>query len=313
MIDARRLTRYFHRHAVVRDLSFSVQRGEVLGLLGPNGAGKSTTMRMLTGFLPPSSGSAMVAGIELDGDTVELRRRIGYLPENAPSYHELDVASHLRFIGRMHAMPPGKLSERMAEMADMCGVQHVMHRPIGELSKGFRQRVGLAACMLHDPECLIMDEPASGLDPNQMIEMRTLIRRLAENKAILISSHMLSEVEAGCDRVLIMDKGSQVAMGTVQELASQFRGAQTIYVSIKDGDHRAVLSKLSEIIPQVSINVEEGKGVANYTIRVQEADEKLDEAVFRAVVDSGAVMTDMRHERESLESVFKRLTSGGEE
>jgi len=309
MIEATGLTRYFHGHAVVRDLSFSVRRGEVLGLLGPNGAGKSTTMRMLTGFLPPSSGSARVAGIDLDGDTIELRRRIGYLPENAPSYHELDVVTYLRFIGRMHAMPPELLTGRMSEMASLCGLKPVMHRPIGELSKGFKQRVGLAACMLHDPDCLIMDEPASGLDPNQIVEMRTLIRRLAENKAVLLSSHILSEVEASCDRVLIMDDGRQIAAGTVNELVSRYKGSQSIHVSIK-GDHAAVLAKLGEILPEAEIKVDAGEAGASFVIKTEEGGSALDEAVFRAVVTAGAVMIDLSHERQSLEAVFKRLTSG---
>jgi ABC-2 type transport system ATP-binding protein len=312
MIEARGLTRYFYGHAVVRDLTFSVQRGEVLGLLGPNGAGKSTTMRMLTGFLPPSSGTAMVAGIDLGGDTIELRRRIGYLPENAPSYHELDVATYLRFIGRMHAIPPELLTGRMSEMASLCGLKPVMHRLIGELSKGFKQRVGLAACMLHDPDCLIMDEPTSGLDPNQIVEMRTLIRCLARNKAVLLSSHILSEVEASCDRVLIMDGGRQIAAGTVDELASRYKGAQSIHVSIKGGNPEVVMARLGEILPEAEVDVEAIEGETSFIIRLEEGGAGLDEAVFQAVVEAGAVMTDLRRERESLESVFKRLTRGGQ-
>ncbi|MDX8410868.1 MAG: ABC transporter ATP-binding protein [Mariprofundaceae bacterium] len=311
MIEARGLTRYFHGHAVVWDMSFSVQRGEVLGLLGPNGAGKSTTMRMLTGFLPPSSGAAVVAGVSLDGDTIELRRRIGYLPENAPSYHELDVATHLRFIGRMHDMSAGAIARRTEEMVELCGLEQVLHRPIGELSKGFKQRVGLAACMLHDPDCLIMDEPASGLDPNQIIEMRALIRRLAEDKAVLLSSHILSEVEASCDRVLIMDDGRQLATGTVEELALQLEDVRIVRVSIRGGDQRAVMARLRERWPEAEIGMEVGEGEARFVIRLGKGGAGLDEAVFQAVVEAGAVMTDLRHERESLEDVFKRLTGGG--
>ena len=186
MIQAEKLSRKYGENYAVQDLSFHVHRGEVMGLLGPNGAGKSTTMKMLTCFLPPSSGEAKIDGIPLAQD-LEVRRRVGYLPEQAPLYVDLDVCSHLSFMGRMHAIPEATLQDKINEMSAVCGLEGKLHRRIDELSKGYRQRVGLAASMLHNPECLILDEPTTGLDPNQIVEIRHLIRRLGEQKTVLLS------------------------------------------------------------------------------------------------------------------------------
>ncbi|RMH62342.1 MAG: ATP-binding cassette domain-containing protein [Zetaproteobacteria bacterium] len=303
MIQAERLTRLFGRTPAVRELSFHVHRGEVMGLLGPNGAGKSTTMKMLTCFLPPSSGQARVNGHSLD-DSLAVRRSIGYLPENAPMYIDLDVQTHLRFVGRMQGLPQGTLADRIAEMARVCGLEQVLRRRIDELSKGYRQRVGLAASMLHDPACLILDEPTTGLDPNQISEIRQLIRRLGESKTVLLSSHVLAEVEAVCDRVMIIDRGQLRAIGTAEELARQAGDGQTLYVRFLD-DGRSVL----EMLATDGVEAEATGEVNGWWLHCPDADMPLAERTFRAAVAKDVVIVEMHARKTSLEDVFHRLTA----
>lgn len=304
MIEATLLSRMYGDHVAVRDLTFTVEKGEVMGLLGPNGAGKSTTMKMLTCYLPPSSGSAEVCGFPLD-DSIEVRRRIGYLPEHAPSYSDLDVHSHLAFMGRMYAIPPATLEDRIAEMGQLCSIEQVLHRRIDELSKGYRQRVGLAASMLHDPECLILDEPTTGLDPNQIVEIRQLIRRLGEQKTVLLSSHVLSEVEAACDRMMIIDNGEMRAMGSAEELAAEARSGTVLHLLFKEGG-AAVIEKLQQQLPELDV---EGDGPA-YTLCHPGSEMPLAELAFRSAVECSAVMIEMRPDTTTLEDVFRRITGG---
>lgn len=276
-----------------------------MGLLGPNGAGKSTTLKMLTGFLPPSSGAATVAEISLD-DTLGIRRKIGYLPENAPSYAELDVRSHLHFVGRMHGMPAGKLRERVASVADLCGLDTVLGRRVDELSKGFRQRVGLAASMLHDPECLILDEPTTGLDPNQIVEVRHLIRRIGEQKTVLLSSHVLSEVQAACDRIMIIDKGRLCAIGTPEELAGQALGGSSLRLRLKHGAEQ-VIHLLQVKLPDLVIHPN-SDDTDELILHHADADVPLAESAFQAAVEAGAVILEMTPQGATLEDIFRRMT-----
>jgi len=310
MIRSESLSRYYGQQPAVQELSFHVRRGEVMGLLGPNGAGKSTTMKMLTCYLPPSSGHATVDGLPLDGDATAVRRKIGYLPENAPSYGELDVESHLRFIGRMQGLPDGTLADRIRAFAEVCGLVPVLKRRISELSKGFRQRVGLAAAMLHDPECLILDEPTTGLDPNQIVEIRQLIRRLGERKTVLLSSHVLPEVEAVCDRTMIIDRGRLLAIGTVKELAGSVQGGAVLDVVVK-GNGDEFLDELRRRLP--AVEAEEGEmeaaGGRRIRLRHKEADTPLAETAFHAAVACGGVILEMRRQQATLEDVFRRLTT----
>ncbi len=313
MILAEGLCRYYGDVPAVRDLSFEVRRGEVMGLLGPNGAGKSTTMKMLTCYLPPSSGSASVDGVPLE-DAIEVRRRIGYLPENAPSWRELDVRSHLRFIGRMHGLPRATLDDRIGEMARVCGLAHVLHRRIEELSKGYRQRVGLAASMLHDPPCLILDEPTTGLDPNQIMEMRGLIRELGARKTVLLSSHVLAEIEAVCDRIMIIDAGELKAIGAPGELALAAGGGCAVHVRLR-GDASAFAAALAARAPSVSLReAEASAGEAAFVAQAAEDASNahdLAEAVFRAAVEAGVALIELRPQTMGLEEVFRRITAGG--
>ncbi|RMH51204.1 MAG: ABC transporter ATP-binding protein [Zetaproteobacteria bacterium] len=310
MIQADALSRKYGDRFAVRDLSFSIRRGEVMGLLGPNGAGKSTTMKMLSCYLPPSSGSARVGGVPLD-DAMAVRRQIGYLPENAPAWGDLTARDQLLFIGRMQGLEGGTLRDRVREMAAVCRIEEVLHRRIDELSKGYRQRVGLAGSMLHDPDLLILDEPTTGLDPNQIAEIRQLIRRLAERKTVLLSSHILSEVEAVCDRMMIIDRSELRAIGTAAELAAQAGGGALLHAVAVDVAAEALTAALRQRLPDLRIDCREEEGRLLLELACDDREAPLAATLFRAVADAGGVLLEMRPVRASLEDVFHRLTGEG--
>ncbi len=308
MIKVDNLCRQYGSQFAVENLTFEVNRGEVMGLLGPNGAGKSTTMKMLSCFLPPSSGDASIAGLSL-AQSLEVRRLVGYLPEHAPSYHELDVDTYLQFVGKMHGLSPASRQDKVGEMSRACGLEQVMFRRIEALSKGFRQRVGLAASMLHDPQCLILDEPTTGLDPNQIIEIRHLIRRLGEHKTVLLSSHILPEVEAVCDRIMIIDQGKLQALGTPAELAQQAQGGLLIHIRLR-GHVAAVLKRLNNELAELEVQQQQAMNDEEVYCALYHADDRcgLAEKIFHAAVAEGAVLLEMRQEKISLEDVFRELT-----
>jgi len=218
MIEARNISKFYGAFVAVRDVSFSIPRGQVVAFLGPNGAGKTTIMKILTGFLAPSEGSASIAGLDIRADRIEASRKLGYLPENGPLYTDMTPAELLRFFGEARVLDPKRLESRMAFVSELCALRDVMDRPIGKLSKGFRQRVGLAQALLHDPEVLIMDEPTAGLDPNQIRDFRSNIQSLGATKTILVSTHILQEVDAIADRVLVVHEGQLVYDGTPDSL-----------------------------------------------------------------------------------------------
>jgi len=228
MIEAQNLTKHFGTKTAVDNLSFSVQKGEVLGFLGPNGAGKSTTMRMVTGFLPPTSGDALICGISITDNPTEAKQRIGYLPESAPLYHDMTVVGFLRFCAEIRGLNGPARNEAVERAIETCFLQSVVHQSIDTLSKGYRHRTCLAQALLHDPEVLILDEPTDGLDPNQKYQVRELIRSLGKSKTILFSTHILEEVEAACTRAVIVDRGQIVADGTPAELLRQ-SGTGSLY------------------------------------------------------------------------------------
>jgi ABC-2 type transport system ATP-binding protein len=233
---------------------------------------------------------------------------LGYLPENAPSYSDLDVTNHLRFIGRMHGLPAATLADRITEMSAVCGLDSVLHRRIDELSKGFRQRVGLAASMLHDPICLILDEPTTGLDPNQIIEIRHLIRRLGEEKTVLLSSHVLSEVEAVCDRMMILDGGRLQVIGTREELARQAQGGAVLQLQLR-GDVTAFTNAIKMALPDCEAEeISSHEDVYHLCLRHTDNDAPLAETAFRTAVAHNMVLLEMRTEQTSLEDVFHALT-----
>lgn len=232
MIEVHNLTKRYARHEAVRDITFSVKRGEIVGFLGPNGAGKTTTLRMLTGYLPPTSGSARIAGFDIFRQSIEARRKIGYMPENVPLYEDMRVREYLKFRAQLKGLGGGDTRRRVGDVLETCGLQSVRRKMIKTLSKGYRQRVGLADALVHDPELLILDEPTNGLDPNQIRQIRELIRRLGQSHTVLISTHILHEVEMTCNRVIIIDNGKIKAADAPANLTQQMRAAGRIQVEI---------------------------------------------------------------------------------
>jgi ABC-2 type transport system ATP-binding protein len=232
MIEVHQLTKRYARHTAVRDISFSVERGEIVGFLGPNGAGKTTTLRMLTGYLPPTSGSARIAGFDIFRQSIEARRKIGYMPENVPLYEDMRVREYLKFRAQLKGLDRSATRRRVGAVLETCGLESVRRKMIKTLSKGFRQRVGLADALVHDPELLILDEPTNGLDPNQIRQIRELIRQLADSHTVLISTHILHEVEMTCGRVIIIDNGKIKATDTPANLTQQMRAAGRIQCEI---------------------------------------------------------------------------------
>jgi len=232
MIDVHHLTKRYARHEAVKDISFSVGKGEIVGFLGPNGAGKTTTLRMLTGYLPPTSGSARVAGFDIFRESLQARARIGYMPENVPLYEDMRVREYLKFRAQLKGLSGSDTRRRVGEVLETCGLQSVRRKMIKALSKGYRQRVGLADALVHDPELLILDEPTNGLDPNQIRQIRELIRQLGESHTVLVSTHILHEVEMTCNRVIIIDSGRVKAADTPANLTSRMRAAGRIQVEL---------------------------------------------------------------------------------
>ncbi|MCW8983735.1 MAG: ABC transporter ATP-binding protein [Thermoanaerobaculales bacterium] len=308
MIEVENLGKTYVEEPVVRDLSFFVPEGQVLGFLGPNGAGKTTVMRMLTAFLPPTTGRVVVAGVDLDKDPVGLRRNVGYLPENVPLYPEMRVDEYLRFRADVEEVPRGEVHLRIEEAVERCLIGDVRRQVIGTLSKGYRQRVGLAGALIHQPPVLILDEPTVGLDPNQIIKVRELITELGRDHTVLLSTHILPEVEQVCERVFIIDRGRVVADGTPDALRSKLVGNPSLAVELKgtNGSARTALEALPGV---VAIN---DRGEGRYLLEhVAGSDPR--EAVFQMAVERGWVLLALTPRQASLEDVFVRLTTREDE
>jgi len=304
MIEVEHLTKTYVDEPVVRDLSFFVPEGQVLGFLGPNGAGKTTAMRMITAYLPPTAGRVVVAGEDLDQDPMALRRKVGYLPENVPLYPELRVEEYLRFRADVSEVPRSEQRARIEFVVDRCLLGDVRRQVIGTLSKGYRQRVGLAGALIHDPPVLILDEPTVGLDPNQIIRIRELIAELGRDRTVVLSTHILPEVEQVCERVLIIDRGRIVADGTPEDLRRRMVGAPALEVELKGADGDAA-SRL-DALPGVMSTAERVGG--RYLVEhAPDADPR--EAIFRLAVERGWVLMEMSPRQASLEDVFVRLTT----
>jgi ABC-2 type transport system ATP-binding protein len=311
-IAVRNLVKSYGGREAIRDISFDVKTGEILGFLGPNGAGKTTTMKIITCFMPPTAGTVEVDGLDIAAHSLEVRRKIGYLPEMNPLYHEMNVLEYLEYSARLHGLRGDAAGVRLREMVHVCGLESVRHKDIGELSKGFRQRVGLAQAMVHDPEVLILDEPTSGLDPNQIVEIRTLIRRLGSAKTVILSTHILSEVQATCDRVLIISDGKIVADGSPEQLQRDFRGAETITVELRTGTR----DPMNEVRPKLTVLaratgvalISRGDGTCRFEIHA-DAGVDLRESVFRMAVSEGWVILEMQRRVTTLEEVFHKLTT----
>ena len=305
MIDVQALSKRYPTRLAVDDVTFSVKQGEIVGFLGPNGAGKTTTMRVLTGFLPPTSGSARIAGHDVVAQSTEARAALGYLPESAATYPEMRVTEYLAFRARLEGVPAGKVRARVDEAIERCLLGEVRQRRIDNLSKGYRQRTALAGALVHQPPVLILDEPTIGLDPVQIIRIRETIRQLGRDRAVLLSTHILPEVEAVCDRVLIIDRGRIVAEGTPAELRGKLAGAPVVRVVLKGSvSAREALAALPGVA-SVEVDAREDETAARLTCAAQ-ADPR--EAVFELAVAHGWVLRELAREALSLEDVFVRLT-----
>lgn len=312
MIKVEGLTKRYARNVAVDNISFEVEKGQIVGFLGPNGAGKTTTMRVLTCFLPPTSGKATVAGYDVIDQPLEVKKRIGYLPETPPVYPEMEVAEYLNFVGRLKGISSGDIKRRVDEVSEQCAVGDVRNKLIGKLSKGYRQRVGLAQAIIHNPDVLILDEPTSGLDPNQIIETRKLIHNLAGSHTIILSTHILSEVEHSCERVIIISRGKLVATDSVANLTNRLRGSEAVAVEIESdgavapGEAQGRLEQVagvSRVIPKDSKNGRLSFEVESVQGRSVRAD------IARAVVGAGWNLTELRAVGFSLEDIFLQLTA----
>lgn len=300
------LTKKYGYQKAVDNISFHVKTGEVLGFLGPNGAGKTTTMKILAGLIAPNEGDARIGNFSVKENPEEIKKLIGYLPENNPLYLEMPVIDYLEFSGAIQGLTKNRIRERIREMIRLCGLNAEKHKKIGELSKGYRQRVGLAQAMIHDPQVLILDEPTTGLDPNQIVEIRRLIKELGKEKTVILSTHILPEVEATCDRILIISKGKIVADGTSENLRKQTSGRELIRVRIEDGNRDEVIRQL-QTLDQVGL-VDPIRGIDN-CYEVQSRNEFSNRrAIFQLCVKNNWVLTEMTPIETKLEDLFRDLT-----
>lgn len=322
MIEVQHLSKQYGNVKAVRDVSFQVGTGQVIGLLGPNGAGKTTIMKILTGYHFPSSGTANIDGLSVEDYPEEIKKKIGYLPENAPSYGDLTPLEYLSFVAEARQIPKEKRQNRINEVTDQCSLQEVKNKPIETLSKGYRQRLGLSQAILHDPAILILDEPTTGLDPNQILEIRSLIRELGKSKTVILSTHILQEVEAVCSQVIIIHQGRIAAQGTSAEIGRTLKG--------QDSWHLELRGNLPEVLPQSFVfnhrtfTVQEQTRLDNGSlfIKVAYIDEPtglpadpnaVGETLFDWVVAQGYKLCRMEHQKVSLEDIFVQLTKEGED
>ena len=308
MIEVQHLSKRYGPVTAVDDISFTVERGEILGFLGPNGAGKTTTMRVLTGYMPPSAGKAIVAGYDVFERPIEAKRRTGYLPETPPLYPDMTVRDYLTFVARIKGVPRNTRKARIDEMMRKTRIDDVANRPCGKLSKGYRQRVGLAQALMHNPEVLILDEPTACLDPKQIIETRELIKGLAGDHTIILSTHILPEVSQTCQRVVIINRGKVVAVDTPDNLTSRLRGSETMYLQVdaQGTDAAAVLQRVSGVT-RVAV-ADTKQQIVGYEVD-SEAGRDVRRELAAAVVGRGWGLLEMRPMRMSLEEIFLHVTT----
>ncbi len=299
-----RLSKSYGFQKAVDDISFKVNPGEILGFLGPNGAGKTTTMKMITGYLSIDSGDIAMSGRSIKEH--DMKRNIGYLAEHNPLYEDMPVIDYLQFCAALQHVPPEQVDSRIREMVKLCGLDIEKHKKIGELSKGYRQRVGLAQAMIHDPEVLILDEPTTGLDPNQIVEIRDLIKRLGREKTVILSTHILPEVEATCDRILIINRGKIVADGTADTLRKQAQGQQVLRVKIEAPNYQEVYDKIKDLASVQSVDLLD-KDSLRFEIQ-SVPNLSSNQAIFQLCVGNGWILTEMIPFETKLEDIFRDLT-----
>ena len=309
MIRVRNLTKYYNDFCAVNSINLDINKGEILGLLGPNGAGKTTTLRMLTGFFKPSAGDINVNDFSILTHSLEIKKLIGYLPESAPLYHNMLVFDYLDYIATIRGLDKEKRIKRLKELSDMCGLAKIMHRPVNELSKGLKQRVGIAHAMMTDPEILILDEPTSGLDPNQIADIRSIIKRIGKEKTIIFSTHILSEAEATCDRIVIVNKGEIVADDSTKALKKKARQGSCIRLSLSGADSEKAEELLKEISKDLNIEKTESKesGVVSFEIKTLN-NMDLRKEIYLKIKATDWIITEFFMESKTLEKIFRELT-----
>ncbi|WP_299990582.1 gliding motility-associated ABC transporter ATP-binding subunit GldA [uncultured Pontibacter sp.] len=300
-VEVKNLTKLFGSQRAVDDISFSVSQGQILGFLGPNGAGKSTTMKIATCYLPPSAGTVLVAGYDVLQDPIAVRRHVGYLPEHNPLYLDMYVHEYLQFVASVYGLMGRRSKERVQEMVELCGLTLEQGKKIGALSKGYRQRVGLAQALVHDPQVLILDEPTTGLDPNQIVEIRSLIKRIGQDKTVIFSTHIMQEVTAICDRVIIINRGKLVADSDVASLQAGSRNEKTTLVEF---EQPIPVEALEQVPGVLSVTLAEG---TTYRI-VSRKDTDIRATLFRVAAERNWPLVGLRHEENSLEKIFQQLT-----
>ncbi|WP_455144262.1 ABC transporter ATP-binding protein [Brachyspira pilosicoli] len=309
MISVKNLTKYYDDFQALKGISFEIKSGEIIGILGPNGAGKSTTLRILTSYLSPTSGDAIIDGKSILDKDIEIKKIIGYLPESAPLYNDMCVFDYLVYMADIQELDRNKLSERLNYVVEACSLKDVISKPIGELSKGYKQRVGLAGAIIHDPKILILDEPTNGLDPNQIVEIRELIKELGKEKTVLISTHILSEVEATCSRAIIINKGTIIADNDPKHLSVDNK-ISSIKLSLKTNDSfETIKTKLNSLdnIQDITL-VEEDNNIK--TIIVKTTDKEPIEKVYKFIKNTDWIIYEFVKDKENLETVFHTLTKG---
>ena len=309
MIHIENLTKYYKDFCAVDQISVDIHKGEVLGLLGPNGAGKTTTLRMLTGYFMPTSGTIRVKDYLLDNNLLEIKKLMGYLPESAPLYHNMLVFDYLDYVARIRGLDKDQRAFRIQQLVDLCGLDEIMHRSINELSKGLNQRVGLAHAMMTDPEILILDEPTSGLDPNQIVEIRKIIRHIGEEKTVILSTHILSEVEATCNRVVIINNGKIVADDRVENLKQTAGQKHFIHLELLNANFQEVSHRLNSI--QGILNTKQIDETPEGPLKVRLACESvvdLRETIYQNIKQTSWILIGFHQETKTLENIFRELT-----
>ncbi len=308
MISINKLTKYYGEFCALDSIDFKINKGEILGLLGPNGAGKTTTLRLLTCYLDPTSGTIDVKDFNIADNPLEIKELIGYLPESAPIYPDMITYDYLNFVAEIRGINPDKKAQRIQELVEICGLYEIMHKFINELSKGYKQRVGLAHAMMGDPEILVFDEPTAGLDPNQIVEIRELIKKIGKEKTVVLSSHILSEVEATCDRVVIINRGKIVADGTVDDLKKSGSKGTDVHLAFKDAEFDDIKEALKDVkdVKNISENSVED-GVIYVTVK-SSSDSDLRPEIYKIIKKKNWMLMEFTRKTQSLENIFRELT-----
>jgi len=311
-ISVRNLSKAYGDAKAVDNISFEVHSGEILGFLGPNGAGKTTSMRVITCYLSPTAGTVKVEGRDVHTESLEVRKLVGYLPEQNPLYLDMNVLDYLEYAAQLQGLAPSRIPYRLREMVEVCGLGEMKHKDIGQLSKGYRQRVGLAAALIHDPRVLILDEPTSGLDPNQIVEIRSLIQNIGRQKTVVLSTHILPEVQATCTRVIIINRGKIVADGPIADLQRNLRGGEKIVLEVETPDGHsfesvAVQVKSIPAVEAVSL-ISENNRMKRFTVESMQSRD-IRKELFQLCVQKGWGLMELHREQTSLEDIFRELTS----